>query len=49
MIAQSDMTLQNTECRKDLGTRGRLHHWSRGHMLIVRCCGHIDTWKPTYK
>ena len=28
MIAQSDMTLKNTECRKDLGARGCLHHWS---------------------
>ena len=26
MIAQSDMTLQNSECRKDLGTKGSLRH-----------------------
>ena len=39
----------STSCRKDLGDRGKLRHWSRGHVFIVRGCGHIDTWKPIYK
>ena len=39
-----------TKCRKDLGDKGkRLRHWSRGHIFIVRGCGHIDMWKPIYK
>ena len=38
-----------TECRKDLGDGRRLRRWSRGHVFIVRSCGHIDTWRPIYK
>lgn len=39
----------SSECRKDLGEKGKLRHWSRGHIFVVRSCGHIDTWKPIYK
>lgn len=38
-----------TNCRKDLGDTKKLRHWSRGHVFIVRSCGHIDTFKPIYK
>ena len=38
-----------SKCRKDTGDRKRLRHWSRGHLFIVRTCGHIDTWRPIYK
>ena len=38
-----------TACNKDRGEKCRLHMWSRGHLFIVRSCGHIDTWKPLYK
>lgn len=49
VIQDCDMG-ETTDCRKDLGDRGKkLRHWSRGHLFIVRGCGHIDTWKPIYK
>ena len=38
-----------SQCRKDLGDKRKLRHWSRGHVFVVRSCGHIDTWKPIYK
>lgn len=38
-----------TVCNKDTGEKSRLRMWSRGHLFIVRSCGHIDTWKPLYK
>ncbi|MDA8001387.1 MAG: hypothetical protein MPL62_08865 [Alphaproteobacteria bacterium] len=38
-----------TVCNKDTGDKCRLRMWSRGHLFIVRSCGHIDTWKPLYK
>ena len=39
----------SSSCRKDLGDGRRLRRWSRGHVFIVRSCGHIDTWRPIYK
>ena len=38
-----------TTCSKELGVRGRIRHWSRGHLFICRPCGHIDLWRPIYK
>ena len=32
----------DNECRKDLGEKGKIRHWSRGHVFVVRTCGHID-------
>ena len=51
LVAQTDLQLAEDQstCRKDLGARGKLRHWSRGHVFIVRSCGHVDTWKPIYK
>ena len=49
-LTESDLTIvKQSDCRKDLGERSRLRHWSRGHVFIVHCCGHIDTWKPIFK
>ena len=31
---------------KDVGEPKKLRHWSRGHLYIVRPCGHIDLHKP---
>lgn len=45
----SDIATPATQCRKDIGEKGKLRHWSRGHVFVVRSCGHIDTWKPIYK
>lgn len=39
----------STACNKDTGGKQRLRMWSRGHLFIVRCCGHIDMWRPLYK
>ena len=37
-------------CRKDLGEiPGKLRHYSRGHVFIVRPCGHIEFWKSIFK
>ena len=38
-----------TQCRKDLGDSKKLHLWSRGHIFLVRPCGHIDMWRPIYR
>lgn len=38
-----------TKCNKDTSGKERLRMWSRGHLFIVRCCGHIDMWRPLYK
>lgn len=38
-----------TSYRKDLGDKGKLRLWSRGHIFIVRTCGHIDMWRPIYR
>ena len=38
-----------TSCRKDLGDKGKLRLWSRGHIFIVRTCGHIDMWRPIFR
>ena len=40
---------EDTSCSKDTGERTKLQTWSRGHLFIVRPCGHIDTWQPLYK
>lgn len=47
----SNLTLSDEapKCRKDLGDHGKLRHWSRGHVFIVRSCGHIDFWAPIFK
>ncbi len=39
----------DNECRKDLGEKEKLRHQSRGHVFVVRSCGHIDISKPIYK
>lgn len=39
----------DSTCRKDLGERRKLRLWSRGHLVIVRPCGHIDMWRPIYR
>ena len=48
-----DMVLKDyselPQCRKDLGEQGRLRHWSRGHIFVVRSCGHVDLWAPIFK
>lgn len=36
-------------CRKDIGEKKKLRLWSRGHLFIVRPCGHIDLWRPIYR
>jgi len=36
-------------CRKEIGERKRLRRWSRGHQIVVRAGGHIDSWQPLYK
>ena len=36
-------------CRKDLGEKRKLRLWSRGHLFIVRPCGHVDFWRPIYR
>ena len=38
-----------TICRKDIGDKGKLRHWSRGHVFVVHSCGHIDTWRPIFR
>ena len=43
------VTVSETECNKDTGEGGKLQSWSRGHLFVVRPCGHIDTWHPLYK
>lgn len=40
-VLESCVTVSTTQCNKDTGDRGRLQSWSRGHLLIVRPCGHI--------
>ena len=48
-VLATDLTIEKElNCRKDLGEKGRMHFWSRGHLFIVRSCGHIDTFKPIY-
>ena len=37
------------QCRKDLGERKRIQLWSRGHVFLVRPCGHIDLWRTIYR
>ncbi len=44
-----DSAVESTSCRKDLGEKGKLRHWSRGHVFVVRSCGHVDTWKPIFR
>ena len=47
-----DVALQEPDaslCRKDIGKRSRLRHWSRGHQFIVRGGGHIDIRQPLYR
>ncbi len=41
--------VEATSCRKDLGEKGKLRHWSRGHVFVVRSCGHVDMWKPIFR
>ena len=38
-----------TTCNKDTGEGSKLNMWSRGHLFIVRPCGHIDQWHPIYR
>ena len=38
-----------SSCRKDLGGKKKLRHWSRGHVFICRPCGHTDYCNATYK
>ena len=41
---------KHTSCRKDIGEpAGKIRHYSRGHVFIVRSCGHMDWWQPIYK
>lgn len=40
---------QAPTCRKDLGEKRKLRLWSRGHLFIVRPCGHVDLWRPIYR
>ena len=46
-----DVTLQpESRCKKkDTGKPKKLRRWSRGHLFIVRPCGHIDLHKPIYQ
>ena len=36
-------------CRMEIGEKKMLRLWSRGHLFIVRPCGHIDLWRPIYR
>ncbi len=40
---------KSTRCNKDTGAGSRLQMWSRGHLFVVRPCGHIDQWQPLYR
>ena len=48
-VLEKCVTVSTTECKKDTGEKGKLQSWSRGHLFIVRPCGHIDTWHPLYR
>ena len=39
----------HSRCKKDIGKSKKVRHWSRGHLFIVRPCGHIDLHKPIYQ
>ena len=43
-VSTNDIT-----CNKDTGVGSKLQCWSRGHLFIVRSCGHIDAWHPLYR
>ena len=46
-----DNAQSNTDnkCKKNIGEPKRLRRWSRGHQVIVRAGGHIESWQPLYK
>ena len=41
---------RDTSCRKDIGEpAGKIRSYSRGHVFIVRSCGHVDWWDSIFK
>ena len=37
------------QCKKYLGERKKIQLWSRGHVFLVRPCGHIEFWRTIYR
>lgn len=48
-FSNDDQSSDPNLCHKNLGDSKRLRHWNRGHLFIVRPCGHIDFSQPIYK
>ena len=49
LLGDDEVIQPISQCRKDTGDHRRMRHWSRGHLFIVRTCGHIETWRPLFK
>lgn len=46
MVRETQVALIEALCRKDTGKQATLRKLSRGHQLVVKGGGHIDTWQP---
>jgi hypothetical protein len=46
--AAKDAAKETVDCSKNSGEKTAPVR-SRGHVFIVRACGHVDLWAPIYK
>ena len=49
ILKECDVPKNVYTCHKDIGEKSKLQCRSRGHLFIVRTCGHIETWRPLYR